>query len=149
MKTNMMLAVVMVAGLVGGVARAEDGVVVLRFETQRESDARLGINRGHDIRTAAGQAELARLTTPPRDMTAEQAAKWQHDLIQQRGETAGRHAIAKAGKHAPRMTDADVMRRAKLAVKGEKLDDKDVDTFVGGFVSVFTAARMNARTANR
>jgi len=145
MKTNLVLVVTMVAGLVGGFARAEDGVVVLRFETQLEADARRGVVSGYDIRSAAGQSSLARLMTPPRDMTPEQAAKWQHDLLQQRGETAGRQAIAKAGVHATRLTNADVMRRAKAAVKAEKLSDTEVDTFTDGFVSVFTTARMKAR----
>jgi len=128
MKTNLVLAAVVVASLVGSVAQAD------------------GIARGIDARSRRGYSEFLRLKYGNMEtMTAEQIAKAQHEQIERRGEAAGRDAIAKAGIHAPRITDADVMRRAKSAAKTEKLADSEVETFISGFVSVFTSARMNAR----
>ena len=139
--------IVILAALVAGAAHGQE--VVLRWETANEADARRGIARGLDASSAEGYAEFLRLTTPPADMTPEQAAayaaKAQVERIKTKGKQAGRNAVAKAGVHAPKLKDADVMRRAKAAAKGEKLADSDVDTFISEFAAVFTTARMNAR----
>jgi hypothetical protein len=149
MKANTMAAVVVLACLAGSVARAEDGVVVLRFETANEADARRGIARGINANSAEGYAELIRMTTPPADMTPEQAAKWHHAKVEHAGAVAGRAAMQRAGIHGAKLGNGEIIRRAKDAAKNEKIETGDRDTFIGGFVAVFTTARMNARTAGK
>ena len=160
MKTNTMAAVAVLVCLVSGVARAEDGVVVLRFETANEADARRGIVRGVDSRSADGYAELIRMTTPPADMTPEQVAEWHRvraeqtakshrTSVEQAGAAAGRAAMQKAGTYGAKLGNIEINRRAKEAAKNEKIESGDRDTFIGGFVAVFTTARMNARTAGK
>jgi hypothetical protein len=145
MKTNLVLAAVVVAGLIGGFARAEDGVVVLRFETANEADARRGIARGISASSAEGYAEFIRMTTPPADMTPEQAAKWHHVKVEQSGAAAGRAAMQKAGVYGAKLGNVEINRRAKEAAKNEKIEAGDRDAFIGGFVAVFTTARMKAK----
>jgi hypothetical protein len=124
--------ILILATLVTGTAHAEE--LVLRFETDAERDARDGVVTAYDVRTLAGQAQLRRLQGNVRI-----------DPIVERGKIAGQSAVATAGRHAAKITDADVMRRAKTAVKAAKLTGDDADRFVGAFIATFTTVRMNAR----
>jgi hypothetical protein len=125
--------ILILAALVAGNAHAAE-VVIMVGETEREAFDRTGMVRGYDPRTAAGHAELNRLrgNTPVVPGVDE-------------GRIAGQAAVATAGRYAARLTDAEVMRRAKVAVKAAKLTGDAAESFVGAFVATFTTVRMNAR----
>ena len=127
--------ILILAALVAGTAHGQE--VVLRIETDAERDARDGVVTLHDLRTLAGQAQLRRLQGNAKATPVAQSVR--------QGTKAGQSAVATAGRHAAKLTDADVMRRAKVAVKAAKLTGDAAESFVGAFVATFTTARMNAR----
>ena len=128
MRTNLVLAVVVVASLAGGVAQAADMARALDINSRR----------GH-----RASVRMQSANTEP--VTEEQMAKVRHDRLKRKGEEAGTEAVVAAGIHAAKLKDAEVMRRAKLAVKATKLSGEDAESFVSGFAAAFTTSRMNAR----
>jgi len=129
--------ILILAALVAGTAHGQE--VVLRWETDNEADARTGIARGVDARSAKGYSEFLRLKYG-NGVAAVPVVPGVDE-----GRVAGQAAVATAGRHAAKLTDADVMRRAKVAVKAAKLTGDAAESFVGAFVATFTTARMNAR----
>lgn len=120
--------VAVVAWAVCGSAGAADYILVPR-------------HRSVEWNTVGGYAEFLRLSGKldapgrPRDRQAEA------------GEDAGRASLRQVGRHAARLTAAEIARRAKAAAVKAKLTEDNAARFEAAFVKVFEDAR--AATASK